>query len=145
MLKEGDGIMATLKDILQRCVDMEYTELVELAKRSLAAFLPKCREVDNEHDGMLLTASIVLAAVAADGELTPRENRFLCDVMALDQTRIEALVLLYDAEMEALADSFADHCEAAVKAEILTFCVCVAACDGTINREESAFLRRLLA
>ena len=137
--------MATFNEVMQNYVNLSYQELVIVAQKSLVSLLPACKAVDPDNEGIFMLSSLVLTALAADGVLSAKEQQFLADVLGLNEEGIARYVAMYDPQMEALADKFADNLPDDVKTDTLSLMTAVAACDETISREETALIRKILA
>ena len=136
--------MNNLRDILQKCVNTDYENLVELAQTSLIELLPACRLVDPDNDGFLMVSGIILSALAADGVLTNIERKFVCDVLGIDNETFSKFLDLYNSDLADLVDKFADSLDTRTKAATLSLVSAVAACDEKITVEETAFIKKIL-
>ena len=131
--------------LLQEFVNKDYNELLALAKQAVVRVLPVCKTVDEQNNGIAALTGILLSAVAADGKLTRLEAQFLADITGLDAAGVDKLTDMYTGKMVELTDLLADKFSKEVKADIMILVTCLAACDETISREETAFLRQILA
>ena len=131
--------------LLQEFVNKDYDELLNLAKQAVTRVLPVCKSVDEQNNGIGALTAILLSAVAADGKLTRLEAQFLGDITGLDAAGVDKLTDMYSGKMVELTDLLADKFSKEVKADIMILVTCLAACDETISREETAFLRQILA
>ena len=131
-------------DLMQKFVNKDYPELLSLAQEAVRRVLPACKAVDEEHEGMAMLTAILLSAVAADGKLSGLEAKFLSELTGLDAAGIDKLTDLYTSNMVNVTDVLADNCPAELKADILMLITCLAACDETISREETAFIRQIM-
>ena len=136
--------MEKINEILQSYINLEYSELVTVARNALKRLLPVARTLDAENDGMFLLSGVVLSAVAADGELSTKEAIFLCEVLGIPVEKLEQFVRLYEVEMSRLTDSFADALDCETKSDVLCLVIAVAACDNKISWEENAFIRKII-
>ncbi len=136
--------MATFNEVLQQYVNLDYSDLLLTAKKSLINILPACEAVDKENKGYVMLTSVLLSALAADGKLSAKESRFLGDLLEFDSEYIDKFTDLYDSRMEEVVNAFADNLSTDLKADVITLCICVASIDETITREETAFLNKLL-
>ncbi len=132
-------------ELLQGFVNKERDELVYIAKRAIGELLPTCKKVDPEHEGYYMMTSIVLTAIGADGTLTQKEREFLREVLEQDDETISQFIKIYNKGMFDLVDNFADKLGADIKAHVLMLVLSVVSCDETISREETAFVKKLLA
>ena len=136
--------MANYDETMQKMVDRSYDELVGIAKRAMAELIGPCREMDPKTDGSLMMISIILTAIGADGKLTALERRMLGDVLDMTDEQISGFIKMYDSDMVELVDKFADVAGIDVKAAVMILVSAIAAVDETINREENAFIRRIM-
>lgn len=137
--------MATFNELMQKYVNEDYSTLVFMAQKAMSNLIPVCRKVDADNDGFMMVSSLVLSAIGADGTLTALERKFLHDVMGLSDENISKYIKMYNSRMADLADHFADNMSADVKADTAMLIICICACDEKISREETAFIRKLLA
>ncbi|MBQ7088948.1 MAG: hypothetical protein IJN04_04820 [Clostridia bacterium] len=131
--------------LMQTFVNKPYDELLALAKQAVANVLPACKLVDEEHNGIAMLTAILLSAVAADGKLTRLEAQFLSDITGLDAAGIDKMTDMYTSKMVDVTDLLADKGGNELKAHICMLIVCLASCDETINHEENAFIRQIMA
>lgn len=131
--------------LMQEFVNKSYEELLSLAKQAVVNVLPACKAVDQDHDGIAMLTAILLSAVAADGKLTRLEAQFLSDITGLDAEGIDKLTDMYTGKMVDVTDLLADKGGDELKANICMLIVCLASCDETISREETAFIRQIMA
>ncbi len=136
--------MSAFTEILQAYVNMNYEDLVESARYSIANLLPVCAEFDKKSGGRIIIIGIILSAVAADGELSATERKMLREILAIGDDEVDALIAEYDAETAAMVDRFADSMSAEVKANVLGTVMSIAAADECITRAETAFIKRLI-
>ena len=131
--------------LMQTFVNKPYDELLALAKQAVANVLPACKLVDEEHNGIAMLTAILLSAVAADGKLTRLEAQFLSDITGLDAAGIDKMTDMYTSKMVDVTDLLADKGGNELKAHICMLIVCLTSCDETINHEENAFIRQIMA
>ena len=131
--------------LMQEFVNKDYDELLALAKQAVTRVLPVCKTVDEQNNGIGALTAIQLSAVAADGKLTRLEAQFLGDITDLDAAGVDKLTDMYTGKMVELTDLLADKFSQETKADIMVLVTCLAACDQTISREETAFLRQIMA
>ncbi len=137
--------MKDFDKLMQEFVNTPYNSLVELAKEALTSILPVCKEIDKSSDGFLVLCQLVLAAVAADGELTVTEKLFLEDVCGFDSKTLDMILRMYDKAMPAYIDKIADKADSKVKEAIVTFVAAVSSCDSNITRGEAELIAKILA
>jgi len=135
--------MTTFNELMQKYVNTDYPVLVDLAKEAVNRLMPACKNVDPEHNGCFMLASILLSAIGADEVLTALEKKMLCDVMGLDDSGVEKLISMYDSKMPGLIDHFVDNMGEDLKADTIMLITVFAAVDEKISREETAFIRKL--
>lgn len=132
-------------ELMQKWVNTDYPELVEMAKMAVGHLMPACKAVDEKYNGNYMLTSLILTAIGADGVLTALEAKLLGEVLGLDQDGIQKLIKLYDKDMAELADKFADNLGDEVKAHALMLITAIAAVDEKISREETALIKKLMA
>ena len=137
--------MATFNELMQKYVNEDYSTLVAFSQKALANLIPVCNKVDPDNDGFKMVSSLVLSAIGADGTLTALERKFLGDVLGLSDENISKYIKMYNSRMADLVDHFADSLTTDIKADTAMLIICICACDEKISREETAFIRKLLA
>ncbi len=136
--------MASFSELMQKCVNEDYETLVGMARSAMKDVLPACKKVDTDNDGFLMLSSLILSALGADGKLSALERKFTCEVMGIDDDTLDKFIKMYSSKMFDLADKFVDNMGTDVKAAAALLVISICACDETINRDEVAFIRRLL-
>jgi hypothetical protein len=137
--------MSSFNELMQKYVNTDYEVLVDLAKEAVRRLMPYCQKVDPDHNGNYMLASLILSAIGADGVLTTLESKMLSDVMGLNTEEIKKLIAMFDNRMADLADHFADNMNADTKADTLMLITVLAAVDEKISKEETAFIKKLMA
>ncbi len=137
--------MATFNELMQKYVNEDYDTLVKFAQHAMGNLLPACKKVDADNDGFMMVSSLILSAVGADGVLTSLERKFLRDVTGLDDDMISKYIKMYNSKMADLVDTFADNMGTDLKADTAMLIISICACDEKISREETAFIKKLLA
>ena len=137
--------MSSFNELMQKYVNTDYEVLVDLAKEAVRRLMPYCQKVDPDHNGNYMLASLILSAIGADGVLTTLESKMLSDVMGLNAEEIKKLIAMFDNRMADLADHFADNMNEDTKADTLMLITVLAAVDEKISKEETAFIKKLMA
>lgn len=137
--------MSSFNELMQKYVNTDYQVLVDLAKEAVRRLMPYCQKVDPDHNGNYMLASLILSAIGADGVLTGLESKMLSDVMGLNTEEIKKLISMFDNRMTDLADHFADNMNEDTKADTLMLITVLAAVDEKISKEETAFIKKLMA
>ena len=137
----------TLREILQDFVNEPYETLVSMAKSSIAELTPIFAEVADDGNGAKFVIPFFATALAVDGRLSDLEYKFVCDIFGnMTYAEVKALVEAhYSDKMIALIDGLADSCPTELKSKLLVLCSCFLAVDQTINRDEIAFIQKLMA
>jgi len=135
--------MTTFNELMQKYVNTDYEVLVDLAKQAVERVMPACRQVDPEHNGNYMLASMILSAIGADGVLSALEKKMICEVMNLNDSEIQKLIGMYDKKMLDLVNHFADNMGEDLKADTIMLITTIAAVDEKIAKEETAFIRKL--
>ncbi|MBO5789386.1 MAG: hypothetical protein J6R42_05515 [Clostridia bacterium] len=138
--------MASLKELLQEFVNMDYSELLGIAQSSLSDVLPVFNQIADDGEGIGLVIPFICTSLAVDGKFTELEYKFLCDLIGnIDYaTARDAVQSSYNDESINLVDQVIDSCPDDLKATLLTFCTAFLAVDETISREEVAFITKLI-
>lgn len=136
--------MSEFTRLLQDYVNMDYVILVRSAKESYRKLYPVLLEHDPENSGIILTVSLISAAVAADGDFTETEKNFIRDVFDIPAGKIDIFGQLNSESINTLVDEFADSLSMDHKRELLNIIIAVAACDETITRSENSFIQRIM-
>lgn len=136
--------MSEFTRLLQDYVNMDYVILVRSAKESYRKLHPVLLEHDPENSGIILTVSLISAAVAADGNFTETEKNFIRDVFDIPAGKIDIFGQLNSESINTLVDEFADSLSIDHKRELLNIIITVAACDETITRSENSFIQRIM-
>lgn len=135
--------MTGFNELMQKYVNTDYAILADLAKEAVRHLMPECQRVDPEHDGNYMLASLVLAAIGADGTLTALEKKLLQEVLGLDEASVQKLIKMYDPQMPELVNYFADNMGEDTKADAIMLVTIFAAVDEKICKEETDFIRKL--
>lgn len=139
--------MASFQEILQEYVNLSYEDLLSLAKKNFAKIMPCFNSIAKDGNGGSVCVAFISACLAADGELSSLEIRFVNDVTNSQLTREELFNItqeFIDGGAFALSDAVYDACPAEVRGDLLSFCLCFCAVDETISANEVAFIKRLL-
>lgn len=136
--------MASYHDLMQKCVNMSYDELLGLAKYSLSQFANTLGRTGGAAEAC---AVITAACLGVDGKLTALESKFLNDILDSDDSydsNLNFVRSLSGDEACELVDELVDSLSADEKAAVISFCLCFLAVDETISRDEVAFIYRLI-
>ena len=139
--------MANLNQLLQKYVNMDYDELLGLAKFSLSQFIDSVVTGISASGASKVVALMTAACLGADGKLSTLENKFFNDLLDCDDSyadNLEFVQSLGTDEARALVDAMVDSMSAEDKAAAVSFCLCFLAVDETITREEVAFIDCLI-
>ena len=140
--------MSDLNQILQDMVNEDYNSLVGMAQQAICDLLPIFNEIDENGDGKSAIVALFATALAVDGKLSDLEYKFVCDVLGGDFTYDEVKALVqghYSDDMIAAVDGLVDSCPKELKSKLLVLCCTFLAVDETINRDEVAFVVKLIA
>ena len=134
-----------LKQILQDFVNEPYENLLGMAQHSFSELKPIFDKASPDGQGSKLLIGLMATSLAIDGHLTELEYKFVKDIFGdFSFEEIKQLVQMhYSAEMLKLMDDLVDSFPGDLKARLLTFCCCFLAVDGTISRDEVAFVHKL--
>ena len=136
-----------LKEVLQQYVDASYEELVKEVAYSGAKLIARLKELGlSDKNALTAVYGYIVTAVSADGKVTEKEFQFLQE--ALNYTREElneVIELGSDPEFIEVMDRLFDSHDKEVCVQTLNIVCCLVAIDETINRDEIAFIEKLLA
>ena len=136
--------MSKFNELMQSLVDLSYEGLMTMAKDSLKKVLPACKEMHPEDNGFIVFFTLLLAAIGADSKLTAKETEFVSELTGFSAEQIDKMTDLYDGDEEDLVNKFHDVMDSDTGAAIFQLVACICACDETITREESAYLKKLI-
>lgn len=137
--------MKTFDELLQEIVNMDYPELLSLARTCLEQLMPTFKQLDEDNDGVFMVIAVVLAVVGADGKLTPLEKSFVCDLLKIEPDTVSNMIKMYDGREAELADKVCDSLNSDLKAAMISFVAAIAASDESIKVDEVKLLKKLLA
>ena len=138
----------TFNDLLQDFVNKSYEELVSIANGALEVIVEGLNKVSGEANAADLILPFIATTLAVDGQYTQLEHNFLNAVIDGSLTYEEGkncMQAYYNVEMFELVDKMIDACGQELKNAFVIFCLCFAAVDETITREEGAYIAKLLA
>ena len=136
-----------LRELLQEFVDKSYEELVNLATFTLVELCNEIERLSPEHAEIssMVVSSYLASSVAADGKITELETKFLNEILKMDSEMTDFLLELgKDPKQIELLDQLFDSAPDDFKKLALVFCLSLIAIDETINRDEVAFIEKLL-
>ncbi len=136
--------MSTYQKMLDAFSKADYDTLVSTARTAAARLRDYC-STQSDISGYRLLADTILTGVAVDGKLTPKENKFLCEVLEIGKEELAELVRSFDPDTVGNVDAFADAAPKEIKSAILTLLVCISAVDKNISAKENALIRIVLA
>ena len=142
--------MANFNDLLQNYVNKSYDELLSLARASVAHFSDDIQSIfPDEDDSARVLMIIIASCIGVDGTFSTLEYKFICDLLGSDagfsyDEVLEIIKSHYGAESIELTDQLADVLNDEKKAALISFCLCFLAVDETIERNEVAFVIKLM-
>ena len=138
----------TFNEFLQEFVNKPYEELVSIANAALEVIVDGFNKIGAESKPSDFILPFIATTLASDGKYTQLEHNFLNSVLEADLTYEEGknyVQVYYNEEVLNLVDQMIDACGEDLKNSLIIFCLCFAAVDETVTREESAYLAKLLA
>lgn len=141
--------MKDFEQTLQDLVNESYDNLLEIARsafvRAYQGLEPVIKENGLDFSAEQFIAAMVCTGVAIDGTLSAKEKQFAYDLFGTEEeVLINMAQQFYTADAIETVDDLIDCMPPHVKSELLLLCSCYMACDETINKEEYAFLTKLL-
>lgn len=140
--------MSSFNSLLQKYVNMSYSELLDLARFSLSQFAGEMSNAIGADNTSKLCAVITAACLGVDGKLSPLEHKFFNELLNSNDSfdsNLDFVRSLGGEEAHDLVDTLVDSMPADQKAAVISFCLCFLAVDETITRDEVAFIDRLMA
>ena len=135
-----------LNEILQDYVNLSYEELLGVASHAAKTVIPFFNNAVEDGNGAIFTISFIGTCLAADGQLSALEKKFVCDLLGVDAQTVEGLVASINSEIVRIVDEVFDSIPTdEVKSALLSFCLCFLAVDERISREEVALIQKLIA
>ena len=138
----------TFNDLLQDFVDKPYEELVSIANGALEVIVDGFSKINTESKPADFIIPFIATTLASDGKYTQLEHNFLNTVLETDISYDDSKHFVqsyYNEEIFDLVDQMIDACGHDLKNALVIFCLCFAAVDETITREEGAYIAKLLA
>ena len=138
----------TFNDLLQDFVDKPYEELVSIANGALEVIVVGFSKINTESKPSDFIIPFIATTLASDGKYTQLEHNFLNTVLETDISYDDSKHFVqsyYNEEIFDLVDQMIDACGQDLKNALVIFCLCFAAVDETITREEGAYIAKLLA
>lgn len=138
----------TFNDLLQDFVNKSYEELLDLANEAFSVIAEGFEQLDTNEELSDFILPFIATTLAVDGKYTQLEHRFLNSVLESNlpyEAGKEYMASHYDDNIFELVDQMIDACGNKLKNSIIIFCLCFAAVDETITREESSYIAKLLA
>ncbi len=135
-----------LRELLQEYVDLSYKELWEIAYNAWAKMKPYFDKATKDGDGTIFIIGFLGTSLAADGKFTDLECQLVCDLFGVDADTAKSVYSRTSKETLDIIDNVFDEMleTQEIKVAVLTFCLCFLAVDETINRDEIAFIQRLM-
>lgn len=138
----------SFNDLLQDFVNKPYQELLNIANGALEVIAEGLKQVSPNNNAADLILPFLATTLAVDGKYSQLEHGFLNDVIQGDVSYEEGKACMqsyYNTEIFEFVDQMIDSCGDELKNALIIFCLCFAAVDETITREEGAYIAKLLA
>jgi len=136
--------MSGFNELMQKYVNTDYPVLLDLAKEAIRRLMPACKQVDPEHNGYYMLASMILSAIGRDGVLSALEKKLLMDATGIKTEEVGKFLAMYDPQMPDLVNHFCDNMGDDLKADTVMLVTIFSAVDEKISKEETEFIRKLL-
>jgi hypothetical protein len=133
--------------LLQDFVNKSYEELTDFASSLVSPICQGLESISGDQDAIDFFITVIFSTMAVDGCFTELEYRFLNDVFNLNRSYDslkEQVQSYYDDEWISIANQIVDVVDEDTKTRLITFCLCLAAIDEKISREENAFIQMLI-
>ncbi len=139
----------TFNELMQKYVNMDYEELVSIAKSAVTDFLPGLKaNFDEEETAYKFLVILVGACIGVDGNVTALEAKFVSEVLGTDFSAAQLNSIAANSADDnglALVDNVIDACDSDMKAALCVFCTAAMSIDETISRPEVAYIQKLMA
>ena len=139
--------MADLNKLLQDYVNLDYKDILALAKKNLAKVHHYFCSVMKDGNGAAAGLAFMGACLASDGHFNDLEYRLMNDLFG-GGASYESLRNLaqtsFNQESLDLADAIYDNCPSDLRGSLLGLALCILAVDEHITKEETAFVHKLL-
>ena len=136
--------MNTWNEIMQKLVNEDYNTLLGMARETFNSLLPTFKKIDTENDGAALAFFIISSAIAADGQLTVLENKFIGDLLGVSTEVLIKMIQSHESKIDDLVEKLVDSLPQNERSSLILLIATIAASDETISRDENAFLKRLM-
>lgn len=137
--------MVNIQQVLRGYVNLKRDKLLALAKLSLYNLYPVCRAADGDGIACSTIAAVVLSVINIDGKVDDKEKTFLQDLLDIDETDTEILLIHYTEDMPDRTREFAKKLSGEMKTEIARLALCLASADETLSKEEAHFVLNLIS
>lgn len=142
--------MTNFQKMLQTFVDLPYDELLEIAKRQIPVITNAVNRLPSENKNMnapLVLSSAIFACIGIDGRLSDRELRFFNDFLGTSYTSDELVALVATVRGDAclaILYSVSKGFTTDERAALVKLCLSFLSVDGSLERDEIAFIKSLM-
>lgn len=141
---DTEGKVKSWNELMQELVSRGHSALLETAKEAMAALSPTLQRLYPNEYGKVFYC-IFSSVLAADGDLTTAEQAFIAELLGLPPRSIHMLMAGYTEASADFVDTLVDYLPERERQALILLVACVAACDESVSRTESAFLERLMS
>lgn len=136
--------MESWNDMMERLVSEDYDGLLRIAREAMADALTDIKRLYPNEYGKVLYL-ILSSALAADGDLSVPEKRFISDLLHLPEHTVSSIIAGYSPASDEFVTHLVNYLPPQQRQKLILLIACVAVCDKTISRGENAFLKGLMA
>jgi len=132
------------QQLLQRYLEYDYDTLLERAKKDISQLNTYFGE-EMKRDSFAVILLFIGTCLAADRSLTDAEIRFAGDLLGLSREHVLLTEKFgEDEETIDMSDEVFEMFPFEKRLELLDFCMCILAVDGSIPKDEILFITKLL-
>ena len=136
--------MNSWNEMKRELMNKGFEEKLQVAKGALDGSLHVLKRLYPNEWGRVLFC-LFASAIAADGTLSEAEERFIGALLDLPTHSVKMIAAGYTAATDDFVDQLVDYLPDEEREALILLVACVAACDETMTRKESAFVERLIA
>ena len=131
-----------LNELMQTIVSMDYHQLLARARTSLKDACNIFSSYTEKEQASRYVISFLSAVIAADGQFTDTEQRFICDLFGEDF--MQSFLENGDKIDADTIDRIVDSLSAPDKMSLCLFAAFIIAVDGHVNISEYDYLKKLV-
>lgn len=136
--------MDDIKEYLQKTVDMSYDELVLSAQNAISGLHERLSSFLEQEEAYDIILDIIFCTVAADKQLSLKEQQFFKDVLGADKAQALNAMLSGENRKAKEVVLALSRMNDETKAQVFILVSAIAAIDTEINVDELSLLQQIL-